>query len=79
MTRQPPVSGLVLRQYDDKAYNVHDRTTDADLGYVLARHDDWIVRSPEHLALAIGWTRSHALHGAWPEKHPTRPHSPPVR
>lgn len=77
MTRQPPASGLVLRQYDDKAYRVHDRTTDVDLGYVMARQDDWIVYSPERLPLAIGWTRDRALQAAWPEKWPTRPAQPP--
>ncbi len=77
MTRQPPAAGLVLRQYDDKAYRVHDRTTGADLGYVIARHDDWIVYSPARLPLAIGWTPDQALHAAWPDLWPTRPAQPP--
>ena len=78
MTRQPPASGLVLCKYDDKAYRVHDRTSDADLGYVFARYDDWIVYSPERLPLAVGWTRDRALHAAWPDLWPTRPAQPPV-
>ncbi len=73
MTRRPPASGLVLRQYDDKAYRVYDRTTGADLGYVIARPDDWIVHSSDHLPLAIGWTRDWALQAAWPDLWPTRP------
>ncbi len=77
MTRQPPTSGLVLRQYDDKAYYVDDRATDERLGRVVAGFCTWTVYSPLSCIYATGSTRTDVLHGAWPEKHPTRPAQPP--
>ena len=35
----------ILRWYDDKAYRVHDRTTDEEVGYVLGRFQGWAART----------------------------------
>ncbi len=81
MTRQLPASGLVLRQYDDKAYRVHDRTTGTELGCVIAWYSHWTAYRSSRVFILLpigdGRTRSDALHAAWPEKWPTRPAQPP--
>ncbi len=84
MTRQPPASGLVLRQYDDKAYNVHDRATGSRIGSVIAWYANWTaydVNGPSGRSigpeLGNGRTRSDALAVAWPDLWPTRPAQPP--
>jgi len=77
MTRQPPASGLVLRQYDDKAYNVHDRATGERLGRVVAWWQRWEAYGVPNGRLGMARTRSDALRAGWPEKWPTRPAQPP--
>ncbi len=77
MTRQPPASGLVLYQYDDKAYSVYNRATGERLGRVVAWWQRWEAYGVPNGRLGMGRTRSGALHAAWPDLWPTRPAQPP--
>jgi len=77
MTREP-LSGLVLRCYDDKAYLVHDRATGGPLGSVIAWFSCWGAYGFGMQLLAEGRTRTEALRAAWPDLTPPRgPMEPP--
>ncbi len=69
MTREP-LSGLVLRCYDDKAYLVHDRATGGPLGSVIAWFSCWGAYGFGMQLIAEGRTRTEALRAAWPNLTP---------
>ncbi len=71
MTRQP-LSGLVLRQYDDHAWWVHGRTTDVLLGQVIGAAGDWKAYTAFSDTPHTGRTRTEALRAAWPDLTPPR-------
>lgn len=72
MTRQP-LSGLVLRCYDDKAYLVHDRATGEPLGSVIAWFSCWGAYGVGMQLIAKRRTRTEALRAAWPDLTPPAP------